>query len=214
MAAANNDSQGLKIAVAAFVSLTVILAVTSYFLYSSYSQTDAKLTAAEQKAADSRQGRPRRPESIRGAAQADRHPGRRGIRSRQDRDRRPDQEGQRRDRRADRPGQRRRRQGAGGRGDQHRARDRQGDGAAARQQLPGRAEQDVHLVARPPEGPAPQPGDADHRAARRTISTSSGGWSRPTASTRASSTSPPTPPARARPTSRPSTPSTSKSARP
>ena len=32
---------------AAFVSLTVILAVTSYFLYSSYSQTDAKLTQAE-----------------------------------------------------------------------------------------------------------------------------------------------------------------------
>ena len=53
MAAANNDSQGLKIAVAAFVSLTVILAVTSYFLYSSYSQTDVKLTAAEKKATNS-----------------------------------------------------------------------------------------------------------------------------------------------------------------
>ena len=50
MAAANNDSQGLKIAVAAFVSLTVILAVTSYFLYSSYSHTDARLTAETQKA--------------------------------------------------------------------------------------------------------------------------------------------------------------------
>src|SRR4029078_5670499 len=49
--AAASESQGLKIAVAAFVSLTVILAVTSYFLYSSYSQTDVKLTAAEQKAA-------------------------------------------------------------------------------------------------------------------------------------------------------------------
>ena len=31
--AAANESQGLKIAVAAFVTLTVILAVTSYFLY-------------------------------------------------------------------------------------------------------------------------------------------------------------------------------------
>ncbi len=42
------DSQGLKIAVAAFVSLTVILAVTAYFLYSSYSQTYEKLVQAEQ----------------------------------------------------------------------------------------------------------------------------------------------------------------------
>jgi len=52
MAAANNDSQGLKIAVAAFVSLTVVLAVTSYFLYSSYSSTDARLTAETKKASD------------------------------------------------------------------------------------------------------------------------------------------------------------------
>lgn len=47
--AAANESQGLKIAVAAFVSLTVILAVTSYFLYSNYDQTFQKLTAAEEK---------------------------------------------------------------------------------------------------------------------------------------------------------------------
>jgi len=45
MAAANNESQGLKIAVAAFVTLSVILIVTSYFLYSAYSQTEAQLTA-------------------------------------------------------------------------------------------------------------------------------------------------------------------------
>jgi hypothetical protein len=45
--AAANESQGLKIAVAAFVSLTVILAVTSYFLYSNYSSTAAKLVAAD-----------------------------------------------------------------------------------------------------------------------------------------------------------------------
>lgn len=44
--AAANESQGLKIAVAAFVSLSVILAVTSYFLYSSYDQTEAKLAKA------------------------------------------------------------------------------------------------------------------------------------------------------------------------
>jgi peptidoglycan hydrolase CwlO-like protein len=50
MAASSNDSQGLKIAVAAFVSLAVILAVTSYFLYSNYAQTFEKLTAAEAKA--------------------------------------------------------------------------------------------------------------------------------------------------------------------
>ncbi len=35
--AAANESQGLKIAVAAFITLTVILTVTSYFLYSTYS---------------------------------------------------------------------------------------------------------------------------------------------------------------------------------
>jgi hypothetical protein len=48
--AAANESQGLKIAVAAFVTLAVILAVTSYFLYSSYSRADAAATAAEEKA--------------------------------------------------------------------------------------------------------------------------------------------------------------------
>ncbi len=47
MAVGANESQGLKIAVAAFVSLTVILAVVSYFLYSSYDQSAAKLAKAE-----------------------------------------------------------------------------------------------------------------------------------------------------------------------
>src|SRR5271157_408830 len=46
MAVAANESQGLKIAVAAFVTLTVALAVTSYFLYSAYSQSEAKLESA------------------------------------------------------------------------------------------------------------------------------------------------------------------------
>ena len=41
--AAANESQGLKIAVAAFVTLAVILAVTSYFLYSAYSRSEALL---------------------------------------------------------------------------------------------------------------------------------------------------------------------------
>jgi len=45
-----NDNQGLKIAVAAFVSLTVVLAVTSYFLYSSYSKTSEQLADASNKA--------------------------------------------------------------------------------------------------------------------------------------------------------------------
>jgi len=53
MAAANNESQGLKIAVAAFVTLTVILAVTSYFLYSSYSRTEGLLQSATEKASKS-----------------------------------------------------------------------------------------------------------------------------------------------------------------
>ena len=50
MPPSNNDSQGLKIAVAAFVSLSVVLAVTSYFLYSNYSRTSALLKEAESKA--------------------------------------------------------------------------------------------------------------------------------------------------------------------
>jgi hypothetical protein len=48
--AAANETQGLKIAVAAFVALTVILAVTSYFLYSAYTQADAQRAAADDKA--------------------------------------------------------------------------------------------------------------------------------------------------------------------
>src|SRR3954447_9601258 len=50
MPPASQDSQGLKIAVAAFVTLTVILAVVSYFLYSSYDQTANKLTTAQEEA--------------------------------------------------------------------------------------------------------------------------------------------------------------------
>ncbi len=49
MAAPSNESQGLKIAVAAFVSLTVILAVTCYFLYSSYDKAVAQEAAAQEK---------------------------------------------------------------------------------------------------------------------------------------------------------------------
>ncbi|MGC8642893.1 MAG: coiled-coil domain-containing protein, partial [Isosphaeraceae bacterium] len=49
--AAANESQGLKIAVAAFVTLTVILAVTSYFLYTGYSRADAIAEAEKGKAA-------------------------------------------------------------------------------------------------------------------------------------------------------------------
>ncbi len=45
--ASSNDNQGLKIAVAAFVALTVILSVTSYFLYSNYAKTFEQLTKAE-----------------------------------------------------------------------------------------------------------------------------------------------------------------------
>ena len=61
--AAANESQGLKIAVAAFVSLSVILAVTSYFMYSNYSQqlvkaddADSKAKEAQKVAADALRG--------------------------------------------------------------------------------------------------------------------------------------------------------------
>jgi len=47
--AAANESQGLKIAVAAFVSLSVILAVTSYFMYSNYSQESVRASDADTK---------------------------------------------------------------------------------------------------------------------------------------------------------------------
>jgi hypothetical protein len=40
---AANESQGLKIAVSAFITLTVILTVTSYFLYSQVSYAQARL---------------------------------------------------------------------------------------------------------------------------------------------------------------------------
>jgi hypothetical protein len=45
--AAANESQGLKIAVAAFISLTVILAVSSYFLYSDLASAQARLEVAQ-----------------------------------------------------------------------------------------------------------------------------------------------------------------------
>ncbi len=48
--AAANESQGLKIAVAAFVTLSVILAVSSYFLYSAYSKSEAMLESEKDKA--------------------------------------------------------------------------------------------------------------------------------------------------------------------
>jgi hypothetical protein len=45
--AAANESQGLKIAVAAFISLSVVLALTSYFLYANLATAQARL-AVEQ----------------------------------------------------------------------------------------------------------------------------------------------------------------------
>lgn len=44
--AAANESQGLKIAVAVFVTLTVMMAVGTYFSYSAYTTSDAKLAKA------------------------------------------------------------------------------------------------------------------------------------------------------------------------
>ena len=49
---APNEFVGLKIAVAAFISLSVILAVACYFLYAAYTEADARRVAAEA------QGRP------------------------------------------------------------------------------------------------------------------------------------------------------------
>jgi hypothetical protein len=44
-----NESQGLKIAVAALITISVILAVACYFLYAAYSEADARRIAAEAK---------------------------------------------------------------------------------------------------------------------------------------------------------------------
>ena len=56
--AAANESQGLKIAVAAFVTLTVFLAVASYFLYSAYSRSEAQLESERDKVAKAQAGPP------------------------------------------------------------------------------------------------------------------------------------------------------------
>ena len=48
--AAANESQGLKIAVAAFITLTVILLVTSYFLYSNGASEAARREQADEAA--------------------------------------------------------------------------------------------------------------------------------------------------------------------
>jgi hypothetical protein len=45
--AAANESQGLKIAVAAFITLTVILTVSSYFLYTNGASAEARMQSAE-----------------------------------------------------------------------------------------------------------------------------------------------------------------------
>jgi hypothetical protein len=50
MPAPANESQGLKIAVAAFITLSVILTVTSYFLYSAYSSAELRANAANDEA--------------------------------------------------------------------------------------------------------------------------------------------------------------------
>jgi hypothetical protein len=50
--AAANDSQGLKIAVAVFVTLSVIMAVSLYFSYKAYTEADAKNTQAQSKLAE------------------------------------------------------------------------------------------------------------------------------------------------------------------
>src|SRR2546421_593818 len=47
--AAANESQGLKIAVAIFVMLTVILAVSTYFSYTAYATAEAKREQADSK---------------------------------------------------------------------------------------------------------------------------------------------------------------------
>jgi hypothetical protein len=44
--ATSNESPGLKIAVAAFITLSVILSITAYFLYNAYYAAQARLEVA------------------------------------------------------------------------------------------------------------------------------------------------------------------------
>jgi len=44
-----HESRGLKIAVAALITISVTLAVACYFLYAAYTEADARRVAAEAK---------------------------------------------------------------------------------------------------------------------------------------------------------------------
>jgi len=150
--AAANESQGLKIAVAAFVALAVILAVTTYFGYSQYGQAQAKYEDAEKKlqtatrAIDDERTRVTELKQLAGYG---RH---RGLRGRQGRDQeergRPRREaghapeGAEHGRRGVQ-GQRRQRQD--GRGPEQ-------PGRPVDQLAPDRAEQDLPVEARPDDG--------------------------------------------------------------
>lgn len=58
MAAPSNENQGLKIAVACFVMLSVILAVSTYFGFKNYSETFTKLEAANSEVSSEKKSRP------------------------------------------------------------------------------------------------------------------------------------------------------------
>ncbi len=73
--AAANESQGLKIAVAAFIALTVILTVTSYFLYSAYSTAEARLQSANEQCRDKSKTANLALTQLRRNAKQDRHQG-------------------------------------------------------------------------------------------------------------------------------------------
>jgi hypothetical protein len=90
--AAVNESQGLKIAVAAFITLTVILAVTSYFLYSSASSAQARLDSEKDAHIKGQEDGEPGVESVRRDEDPGGHQGR-GIRHRDGRDLRQLQEG-------------------------------------------------------------------------------------------------------------------------
>ncbi len=56
-----DESQGLKIAVAALITLSVILAVACYFLYAAYTLADARRIDAEQRNRVRAVARPEKP---------------------------------------------------------------------------------------------------------------------------------------------------------
>ncbi len=147
--AAANESQGLKIAVAAFITLTVILTVSSYFLYTNGASAEAKQQSAEETLRTKTKAAERRAQPVRHDAEQDRRQGQLSIDpANEEINAHMKKVGERLDR-ASGSGERRRPEGPAERRAGPRARRGQAERPEGHRIAPIRAEQDLHLVARP-----------------------------------------------------------------